>query len=264
MSHAEKTDPIERAERAGRKGDRLLGHLTPGDVVIPRGRVTPELRALLAPHMDLDRYTAGHESNSVNPRTGLPEFFDIGSAFGGTGGFDMGSSIGLGLGAAEKGAEQGLNTAMGMANPAEGVSDMSPGLNAQLDQALAQARARGDVSPWESIKNFFSNPTAPALAPDSAFGNVNSAQGDFGNGALQDSTQSPWVRADYTPITPPQVVGPVVPNNVNPLMAPQTPDLPTTPVDPGRYYGALLNQDMALANNLLGPYLSGNKNVYGR
>lgn len=79
---------LENAEAEGRGGDRLLGHLTPGDLVIPRGMVKPEWREFLKDFFDVDTYTAGHEKNSLNPITGLPEFADGLSG----GGFDSGET----------------------------------------------------------------------------------------------------------------------------------------------------------------------------
>jgi len=245
MTHASKTDPIERAEQAGRKGDRLLGHLTPGDVVIPKGKVTPELREFLAQHFDVDRYTAGHEKNSTNPKTGLPEFYD---SFGG--GMDVGG-------------EPGAPGAMGQEGFAGGYTDAGTGGGASGPQAPAQSPGF-----WDAIKGFFSSGVGPAPVADSHFGNVNSAQGSGANGGVLDSTMPSWLLRDAG-LNPygngsQQMATPVVPNNVNPLVAPQAPNVPDSAPDLGRYYGALINQDMTLANNLLGPYLSGNKNVYGR
>lgn len=268
MTHASKNDPIERAERAGRKGDRLLGHLTPGDVVIPKGKVTPELREFLAQHFDVERYTAGHEKNSVNPKTGLPEFFDIGASFDGPSGLDMGSGLGIGLGAAAQGAVEGVNGAMGMGLGVDGsglagaAPTMDPGVTA-APQGF-----------WDAVRGFFASGVGPAPVGDSHFNTANatvdSAQGVGANGGLLDSTMPSWVKADaginpYPWLYPQnQVAAPVVPNNVNPLVAPTAPNVPQTAPDIGRYYGALVNKDIELANNLLGPYLSGNKNVYGR
>ena len=67
-------------ERAGRGGDTLLAHVTPGEVVVPIELIENEmamrkLRSLFEKHdVDMDQYTVGHESNSINPETGNPEF----------------------------------------------------------------------------------------------------------------------------------------------------------------------------------------------
>lgn len=82
---------LEQAEDAGRGGDRFLGHLSPGDVVIPRGMMKEEWREFLRKHFDVDTYTVGHKKNSLNPITGLPEFAD---GVGG-GGFNDGPDTGV-------------------------------------------------------------------------------------------------------------------------------------------------------------------------
>ena len=64
----------------GRGGDIVMGHLTPGELVIPVAMMEdPEIARVLedafdAFEMDMDRYTVGHENNSINPDTGYPEF----------------------------------------------------------------------------------------------------------------------------------------------------------------------------------------------
>lgn len=68
---------------AGRRGDSVLAHLTPGEVVVPVSvlRAVPGLGDLLAEsftraNLDLGRYTVGGPDDSVNPATGLPEYYD--------------------------------------------------------------------------------------------------------------------------------------------------------------------------------------------
>ena len=67
-------------EQAGRGGDTLIAHVTPGEVVVPIELISNEmamrkLRSLFEKHdVDMDQYTVGHESNSINPETGNPEF----------------------------------------------------------------------------------------------------------------------------------------------------------------------------------------------
>ncbi|WP_042700680.1 hypothetical protein [Azospirillum sp. B506] len=69
------------AEQAGRGGDRVLGHLTPGELVVPKSCQTPELMALFAKvahaaGLDPNRFIVGSPEASKNPRTGLEEFDD--------------------------------------------------------------------------------------------------------------------------------------------------------------------------------------------
>lgn len=69
----------ETAE-AGRGTDNVMAHLSLGEVVIPRAfldnpEVMQALQAIFADNQaDINQYTVGHESNSINPETGYPEF----------------------------------------------------------------------------------------------------------------------------------------------------------------------------------------------
>ncbi len=85
--------PIEQGdntpeERAGRGGDTLLGHLTPGEIVIPKdllnGTNQKNINAMFdRAGLDINQYTVGHENNSVNPETGNPEFGFFDDVFSG-------------------------------------------------------------------------------------------------------------------------------------------------------------------------------------
>jgi hypothetical protein len=63
----------------GRGRDTQLAHVTPGEVVAPDELMTPEVVDLLRrtareKGLDPDRFVVGSDRNSINPRTGLPEF----------------------------------------------------------------------------------------------------------------------------------------------------------------------------------------------
>ncbi|MGI9501953.1 MAG: hypothetical protein ACR2RE_02705 [Geminicoccaceae bacterium] len=63
----------------GRGGDRMMGHLTPGETVIPSGAMTPKLWAAFQEALDRqgmmpEQYVVGSGQNSINPMTGQPEF----------------------------------------------------------------------------------------------------------------------------------------------------------------------------------------------
>lgn len=82
---------------AGRRGDSVLAHLTPGEVVVPVSvlRAVPGLGDLLAEsftraNLDVGRYIVGGADDSRNPKTGLPEYYDEepGDTWGG--GYDWG------------------------------------------------------------------------------------------------------------------------------------------------------------------------------
>ena len=64
----------------GRGSDQIVGHLTPGEVVIPVEMMDDELSELLDEFfaengLSMGQYTVGNEENSINPETGMPEFF---------------------------------------------------------------------------------------------------------------------------------------------------------------------------------------------
>lgn len=66
---------------AGRNGDTVVAHLTPGETVIPRSMMTAQLvKALMGAAEetghDLGRYVVGGPDDSRNPKTGLLEFYD--------------------------------------------------------------------------------------------------------------------------------------------------------------------------------------------
>lgn len=72
----------QRMAEFGRNGDRFLGHLEQNDTVIPMAVLdaNPALKESLFAHMrqmgvDPNRYIVGTNFNSINPDTGLPEFF---------------------------------------------------------------------------------------------------------------------------------------------------------------------------------------------
>lgn len=76
----------------GRFGDNLLAHLSSGERVIPPRSEFPDAVntaidiSLEALGLSPERYEAGSEQNSINPETGLPEFFigDVVNLFGGS------------------------------------------------------------------------------------------------------------------------------------------------------------------------------------
>jgi hypothetical protein len=67
------------ADQEGRGSDTITGHLTPGDVVVPRQAQTPEVMGAIGSafqqqNQDVSAYTAGSPSQNINPNTGYPEF----------------------------------------------------------------------------------------------------------------------------------------------------------------------------------------------
>jgi hypothetical protein len=148
---------LETLALHGRYGDNLIGHLTPGEVVLPRPIADdPVLKRQLFDAFERHeinpyQYTVGHYENSINPLTGVPEFgfFKkvgkflkkaapiIGQVIGFTMGGPAGAAIGGGIGGAVKhgnvqgaiqGAAQGYiggNIAVGMgATPGGGIGSL--------------------------------------------------------------------------------------------------------------------------------------------
>ena len=67
----------------GRFGDDTVAHLQKGEVIVPRALIeqNPKLKESIFDHLrelgieDPERYVVGSSANSINPDTGMPEFF---------------------------------------------------------------------------------------------------------------------------------------------------------------------------------------------
>ena len=73
---------MQNMEQYGRNGDTTMGHLTPGETVVPLQvlQQNPQValglgRAFQDAGADPNRYVVGSGQNSINPMTGEPEFF---------------------------------------------------------------------------------------------------------------------------------------------------------------------------------------------
>jgi hypothetical protein len=107
--------PINQAAAAGRGGDSMMAHMTPGEIAVPPEVQTPEVlaalnRAFAERGTSPNSYQAGNSEQKINPETGAPEFgfFDLNSllplalSIGGSAllGPEFGAAIeGLGVGA---------------------------------------------------------------------------------------------------------------------------------------------------------------------
>lgn len=63
----------------GRGGDAIMGHLTPGEIVLPL-EIAIKLESMLvkefkAAKMDINEFIVGHPKNKINPETECAEFF---------------------------------------------------------------------------------------------------------------------------------------------------------------------------------------------
>ena len=156
----------------GRYGDNMIGHLTPGEMVLPRPIADdPVLKRQLFDAFERHelnpyQYQVGHFENSINPLTGAPEFgfFKklgkslkkaapvigqvVGFAIGGPAGAAIGGGIGGGikegnLKGAIKGAAQGYvmgNVAQGFGvKGGGGLSSLNPFNKAGMFRSLNPA-----------------------------------------------------------------------------------------------------------------------------
>lgn len=181
-----------RLAAMGRGGDNEVGHLTRGELVVPKGLLrNPELRASLAgaferARLPMSRFEVGARGNSRNPRTGMREFYGggpgdpdnegegqagSGSSGGGNagnggggersspsphaGGYD--SRTGGNLSSVAADAHQGVIDAGGTARQASFAAAMA-------DRDAARG-ATGDRDPWgEAYRGYLGAPSLPAQA----------------------------------------------------------------------------------------------------
>lgn len=73
-----KTDDVKEMAEKGKNGDTVMGHLTPGEIVLPLP-IAQKLEEVLKKEfelakIDIEQYTVGHEKNSINDESGCPEF----------------------------------------------------------------------------------------------------------------------------------------------------------------------------------------------
>jgi len=124
----------------GRYGDDTVAHVEKGELIVPRALIedNPELKESIFSHLkelgveDPERYVVGTSKNSINPDTGLPEFF-LSKLFKG---IKKGvSSIGRGVSKAFKGVGKALKKAAPIIIPLA-LNFMFPGLGAVYSGAL--------------------------------------------------------------------------------------------------------------------------------
>ncbi|PGH55883.1 hypothetical protein CRT60_21770 [Azospirillum palustre] len=152
------------AEQAGRGGDRVLGHLTPGELVVPKSCQTPELMALFAKvahgaGLDPNRFIVGSPEASKNPRTGLEEFLEGESGGVGDTGGNTGSAGASGGGSNSNGAGP-----MGGENAAHGANQFS---TTDRDAAYGGgwSDSSGGIDGWlsDKVSQAFAAPTGRSL-----------------------------------------------------------------------------------------------------
>jgi len=83
-------DIAKRMASYGRFGDNSVAHVETGELVVPKALIeqSPKLKESIFNHLremgieDPERYVVGSDQNSINPDTGMPEFF-LKQVFGG-------------------------------------------------------------------------------------------------------------------------------------------------------------------------------------
>ena len=186
---------IESIAIHGRFGDTMVGHLSTGEMVLPRPIANdPTLKRALFnafDRHDLDphQYTVGHDNNSINPITGAPEFGvkdflkkiapTVGRVIGFAVGGPAGAAIGGGLGTAASGGNREdilQSTALSYVG-----GNMAQGAGVQGGQGIGSLNPFGD--------NFIGS-TIGEATPGSGEGIGSFFQdvGATGRAALTDST----------------------------------------------------------------------------
>ena len=129
----------------GRYGDDTVAHVETGELIVPRALIenNPELKESIFSHLkelgveDPERYVVGTKKNSINPDTGLPEFF-LSKLFKGV---KKGvSKIGKGVSRALKGVGKALKKAAPVILPVA-LNFLFPGLGAVYSGAIGSGIA---------------------------------------------------------------------------------------------------------------------------
>ena len=129
----------------GRYGDDTVAHVETGELIVPRALIedNPKLKESIFSHLrelgveDPERYVVGTSKNSINPDTGLPEFF-LKKLFRG---IKKGvSSIGKGVSRALKGVGKALKKAAPIILPIA-LNFAFPGLGAIYSGAIGSGIA---------------------------------------------------------------------------------------------------------------------------
>ena len=168
---------LKKTAAHGIKGDRLLGHLTPGDAIMPAEAMAhpptaAAVHSIYAAHgLPPGRFIAGHPGNSRNPTTGLRQFEGPSSGGGDgpdgdgpdhsdEGGRAMGAGArGPGTGAAAPGSLGGIgeNAPGATQGPTRGYSvtagDVLTGAMPFGSLVLAGTRAAGISNPGDAALN---------------------------------------------------------------------------------------------------------------
>jgi hypothetical protein len=241
MDEAPEMMETEEMAMAGRNGDTVVGHLTEGEFVVPTEifEGNPVLMDILFSRMreagieDPERYIVGSELNSINPETGMPEFFigGIGKAIGGA--F---SAVGSALKAA---APYALPAALSFTplgpiyGSALGTGIMQLVQGGDFKDALKSSLMSGGIGAFQAgLMSKFAGGTfgggiqnalkSPATAALSSMVPKASAQGSFGSNVASAAAGQPAAVGPMGGFNPP-AVGPLGGPLGGPLASAATP-----------------------------------------
>ena len=135
----------------GRYGDDTVAHVETGELIVPRALIenNPDLKESIFSHLkelgveDPERYVVGTKKNSINPDTGLPEFF-LSKLFKGV---KKGiSSIGKGVSKAFKSVGKALKKVAPIVLPIVlGMTPLGPIYGAALGSGISTLMQGGDL-----------------------------------------------------------------------------------------------------------------------
>jgi hypothetical protein len=185
-------EPIaHRMASYGRYGDDTVAHVETGELIVPKALIddNPKLRDSIFSHLrelgveDPERYVVGSGANSLNPETGMPEFF-LKKIFKGA--KKVVSKVAKGVSKAFKGITRVLKKAAPVIIPFA-LNAMFPGLGAMYSGALGSGI--GTLLQGGSMKDAFKSALiggAIGGATAAIGGGLKAANagGSFGKGAL--------------------------------------------------------------------------------
>ena len=174
----------------GRYGDDTIAHVETGELIVPRALIenNPKLKESIFGHLrelgveDPERYVVGTSKNSLNPDTGLPEFF-LKKLFKGA--KKAVSSVAKGVGRALKGVGKALKRVAPVIVPLA-LNYFLPGLGAVYSGALGAGITTllqgGDVK--DALKSAFVGGATGAVT--AGFAGPNKGVSGFGQNIATD------------------------------------------------------------------------------
>ena len=191
-------DIAKRMASYGRFGDNSVAHVETGELVVPKALIeqSPELKESIFNHLremgieDPERYVVGSDQNSINPDTGMPEFF-LKQVFGGV--KKAVSGIARGVGKAIKGVGKVLKKVAPVVLPiALAMTPLGPIYGAALGSGIGTLVQGGNIK--DALKSALisgavGGVTAGFTGKTGSFGaNVKNAFSDFGGRLAQTGT----------------------------------------------------------------------------